>query len=456
MEKHPHTWGRRGYLAGATVLALALVVVLNLLLGQLPATARQVDLTASKLYEISDTSKDFLAGLDKDVEIVVLAEEGTLDQRITHFLERYQTLSDRLSVTWIDPVASPAAAAQYDAQAGSLVVSCADTGRSRTLASSDLIVMGFDYNYFYSYESAFDAEGQLTSAVSYVTSETTQTVYTLSGHGEGALPSLLSEDLEKANLTVSDLNLLMEGAIPEDAALILVNAPTADLTQEESQLLQSYLEGGGHVLTLVGDSLDAMPNLEALLARGGLELAPGYVADTQRYYKNFQSYYYLAPQWNASSALAGELTDQDQFLIINARGFSQMETLPEDVTVEQVLTTSQEAYAVSEAGQVQGEYLLGAVSTVGEESGTLTVFPSALINEAVLTYYPNMGNETLFVNAVTAHMDQNSAFSIPSKSLEMTYNTVAGAGILSLVFVVVLPLGVLICGLVVWIGRRRR
>lgn len=456
MEKHPHTWGRRGYLAGATVLAVALVAAVNLLLGQLPASVRQVDLTASQLYEISDTSRDFLAGLSKDVEIVVLAQEGAMDQRITNFLDRYQALSDHITVTQVDPVASPAQAAQYDAQAGSLIVSCADTGRSRTLASSDLIVYAVDYNYFYQYESAFDAEGQLTSAVSYVTSDTTQTVYTLSGHGEESLPALLSEDLEKANLTVSDWNLLLEGAVPEDAALLLLNAPSADLTQEEAQLLQAYLEEGGHVLALVGDSLESMPNLEGLLARAGLELAPGYIADPERFYQNFQSYYYLAPQFNAGSSLAGELTDRDQFLLINARGFRQLDTLPDDVTVEEVLTTSEGAYAVSETEQVQGQYLLGAVSTLGDGEGTLALFPASLINEAVLTYYGNMGNETLFVNAVTAHMDQSTTFSIPSKSLEVTYNTISAAAPLSLLFVIVLPLGVLIYGLTVWIRRRRR
>lgn len=456
MEKHPHTWGRRGYLAGATVLAVVLVVAVNLLLGQLPASARQVDLTSAQLYAISDTSKDFLAGLDKDVEIVVLAQEGTMDQRITNFLERYQALSDHITVTEVDPVANPAQASQYEAEAGSLIVSCADTGRSRTLASSDLIVYNFDYTYFYSYESAFDAEGQLTSAVNYVTSETTQAVYTLTGHGEESLPSRLSEDLVKANLTVTDLNLLMEGSVPEDATLVLLNAPTADLTQEEAELLQTYLEEGGHVLALVGDSLDAMPNLESLLARAGLELAPGYIADPERSYQNFQSYYYIAPQLNTSSSLAGELTDRDQFLIINARGFHQLDTLPDDVTVEEVLTTSEGAYAVSETEQVQGQYLLGAVSTLGENDGTLTVFTASLINEAVLVYYGNMGNETLFNNAVTAYMDQSSTFSIPSKSLEITYNTISAAAPLSLLFVIVLPLGVLIYGLTVWMGRRRR
>ena len=309
MKQNKQAWGRRGYLAAAAVLAVALVAVLNLMAGQLPASVRELDLTDNGIYQISDTSRGLLAGPEQDVEIVVLAEEGTMDERITRFLELYQALSDHITVTQVDPVASPAQAAQYDAQAGSLIVSCEETGRSRTLASTDLIVYEMDYTYWYSYESAFDAEGQLTSAVSYVTSDDTETVYTLSGHGESDLPALLSEDLEKANLTVEALTLLTEGAVPEDASLVLVNAPATDLAAEEVQMLEDYLTGGGHLLLLLGEEGGALPNLESLLARAGLEMARGYIADPQSYYRSVQggqSYYYLSPLFSAGSSIAGE------------------------------------------------------------------------------------------------------------------------------------------------------
>ena len=318
-----------------------------------------------------------------------------------------------------------------------------------------MIVSSVDYTYWYPYEISFDAEGQLTSAVNYVTSDTTQTVYTLSGHGEGELPEAVSGDLAKANLTVSELNLLMEGAVPGDASLVLIYAPAADLTADEAGLLEEYIAGGGHVLLLLGEEM-GQENLESLLARVGLSLADGYIADSERCYA-YYGQYYLSPELNPASALAGDLTEQTQFMLINARGMMQQDPLSGDAEVEPVLTTSRSAQAVTQNGQVQGEYLLGAVATVGEEAGTLTVFSSAsLIDEGVLTYYPNMGNETLFCSAVTAHMDQTETFSIPAKSLTETFHTVSGAGVLSLIFVVLLPAGVLIAGLTVCLRRRRR
>ena len=73
---------RRGYLAAAAVLALGLAAALNLLVSRVPASAREVDLTDNGLYNISDTSREFLAELEQDVEIAVLAEEGEMDRRI--------------------------------------------------------------------------------------------------------------------------------------------------------------------------------------------------------------------------------------------------------------------------------------------------------------------------------------------------------------------------------------
>src|SRR5699024_4764007 len=161
-----------------------------LVMGQLPSNVTEFDLTDNSLYEITDTSRDFLASLDQDVEIVVLAEEDATDERILKFLDRYTALSDHLSLTYVDPVAHPDQASQYDAQSDSLIVRCEATGKSETISYSDIITYSYT-SYFSMTEDAFDAEGQLTSAVSYVTSDADRTVYTVTGHGEEDLSSVI-------------------------------------------------------------------------------------------------------------------------------------------------------------------------------------------------------------------------------------------------------------------------
>ena len=92
------------YAVGLSVLVVAIVVVLNLAVAQLPDSVLQFDISDNRLYSLTDTSKDFLATLDKDVRLVVLADPENIDGRITRFLSNYDAESDRVSLEYIDPV----------------------------------------------------------------------------------------------------------------------------------------------------------------------------------------------------------------------------------------------------------------------------------------------------------------------------------------------------------------
>lgn len=93
MKKTHRKLRQGGYLAATTAIVVAIVVFLNLIVGQLPTHLLEFDLSDKQLYTVTDTSKEFLAGLDKDVEIVVLAEESNVDERIAKFLDNYAALS---------------------------------------------------------------------------------------------------------------------------------------------------------------------------------------------------------------------------------------------------------------------------------------------------------------------------------------------------------------------------
>ena len=69
----------------------------------------------------------------------------------------------------------------------------------------------------YSYQTTgFDGEGQITSAIGYVTSEDLPVLYTLEGHGEKEMDSSIKEDIEKANMDIQSLNLLTESITTRD------------------------------------------------------------------------------------------------------------------------------------------------------------------------------------------------------------------------------------------------
>jgi ABC-2 type transport system permease protein len=61
----------------------------------------------------------------------------------------------------------------------------------------------------------------------------------------------------------------------------------------------------------------------------------------------------------------------------------------------------------------------------------------------------------IFMNAVTANYPDVTNVSIPSKSLEVGYNTVTKGGLWGVIFVLVIPALTLGTGLVIWLKRRR-
>ena len=445
-----------GYLATVTAAVVALVVLINLVVGQLPSNYTEFDLTDNSLYEISDTSKEFLAGLDQDVEIVVLAEEGSTDERILKFLDRYTALSDHLSVTHVDPVAHPETASQYDAQSDSLIVRCADTGKSETIAYSDIITYTYT-NYFSMTEDSFDAEGQLTSAVNYVTSEADHTVYTVTGHGEEDLSSTITDAIDKANLNLSSVSPILNGSIPEDCDLLLVNGPATDLSADELTILQNYLAGGGQMIFIAGDTLDPLPNWEALLESRGFDLVDGYIADLGSYYPQFGSAFAICGVLETGSPIASGVDNNALTLFTNSRGFLSLEDTEDAAwTITPFLSTTSQALAVTEDGtQTSGVYLLGAVSE-GDDGGRMTVLGStSFLDGDILSQNPSLVNQTLFMNAVTAGLEDVNNLSIPTKSLAVTYNTIQNPGLWSTAYIIILPLGILLCGFLFWLRRRK-
>ena len=444
---------RGAYSLGLTAIAVAIVIVGNLVAGRLPESVKNIDISDNNIYEITDTSKKLLKKLDKKVEIKVLAEQAKTDERIKTFLSKYAGLSDKISVEWIDPVLHPSVLTDYDTSSNTIVVSCTDTEKKTTIPFSDVIV--YDQSAYYMTgqmkETEFDAEGQLTSALNYVTSEETKKIYRMSGHGESTVSAGVSELFEKANLSTEELNLLMDSKIPDDCDLLLMYAPTTDITADEKKTLSEYMKNGGKMLFIAGAEDKATPNLDAFLKEYGLQMADGYIADTERAYQG--NPYSFFPEINATGEL-GEGMSTNMVLLLNARGMTETEPVRDTISVAPFMTTSENGFAVTEEKQEQGKYILGATAT--EDESRLTVISAPMMIDSQLTdTFTTVENLTLFMNAVTANFDDVENTAIQPKSLAVTFNTVQYAGGFSLLMIFGVPVIILIFGFARWMKRRK-
>ena len=451
-----HQSKRGAVLTMLAAAAVAVCLLFNLLLAQIPDSRMQLDITGNRLYTVSQTSLDFLASVGQDVELHVLANRDNVDARIVKFIDSYVSKSSHLSVEYIDPVVFPTALETYGASSNTIVVTCAATGRQETISLDDII--GYDYASYYTTgqatESTFDCEGLLTSAVDGVLRESSLVLCTTSGHGEAALSDTLSKQLKKSHLTVESVNLLTDGGVPDDCDLLLINAPTADLADDEKTMLLDYLQGGGQVVYLMAASLTPLPNFEAVLASWGMTPTDGYIADTARYYQN--NAYVVFPVVNTSADTAAGVAD-DSILLYNSRGLTLAEQGEDStLTLTAMLSTASSGMNVTESAKTPGTYVLAASAADSATGARLTVYGAAsLIDASITDSFTNLSNLTLFLNSVTVGFDEAENISIAPVSLATTYNTVTTGGLWSILFLAVIPLGVLIAGFVRWMRRRR-
>lgn len=350
------------------------------------------------------------------------------------------------------------------------------------MAFSDIIVQDMS-SYYYTgsaSESEFDGEGQLTSAINYVTNDASETVYRTSGHGESTLSTTISDLMKKNNYNVEELNLMMNTEIPDDCDLLMMYAPTNDLSQEEADVVKKYLQAGGKVMLILGDTTsEDLPNLMGILSDYGMKEANGYIADPKRCYQG--NAYYLFPQLSVSGDLANGISSQ-MVLLVNTHGLELSDPVRDTISASAFMSTSNNAYAVTEDNQTEGSYTLGAVATESistDDSNSddnkentddskadskesenlesrLTVISSASMIDAQITdTFTTLENTTLFMNAVTANFDGVKNISIEPKSLSVEYNTVQHSGLLSLLVIFGVPIVLLIGGFSVWYRRRK-
>ena len=461
---------RKGsYSLGISVVVLAIAVVFNLVVGKLPSQYRNVDLSQTKLSTIGDTTKELVSNLDQDVTIYQIAESGSENETIQKLLERYEGLSSHVKVETMDPVLHPNFVSEYtddDLASNSLIV--VGENRSKVIPYADIFESTINYQTYQYETTGFDGEGQVTSAISYVTTDSLPVMYTITGHKEATMTDDMKSAIEKENIEMKDLNLLTEESVPDDADSVMLFSPQNDLSEEEADKLITYMENGGKAIIITSYSDKEMPNLQKVLNNYGIGTMAGVVleADGQHYISGNPTY--LVPNIGSADAL-GELAKSNSYVLMPvAQAVEKLEDRRDTVTIESLLTTSDSAYVKTnvngtlekEDGDAEGPFDVGVAVTESVDNGEtkLVYLTSANLFSQQVDAMVSGNNVKLLANSVSWMCDQEQSVSIPSKSTQISYLTVtaASARMWGMVTIGLLPVLCLVIGGGIWFKRRKR
>jgi ABC-type uncharacterized transport system involved in gliding motility auxiliary subunit len=257
---------RYGALMVVNVLVVLGILILINVIGK--SQNKRWDLTANKQFSLSDQSRNVLEKLDSPLEIKVFAQEPEF-VRYQDRLREYEYASKKISTEYIDPDKKRALATQNQVtQYGTLVISY--KGRTERVTS--------------------DNEQDITNGIIKVVSGQQRKVYFTQGHGEKDTGSseregynTIAAALGRENYTVDKLVIAQQGAVPDDAAVLIVAGPRTDFFPPEVDALKKYLDKGGKLLLELDppERADSPPltNLAALAHDWGVQVGNNVVVD---------------------------------------------------------------------------------------------------------------------------------------------------------------------------------
>ncbi len=478
---------RTGTLGAGVLLIAALLLIVNYFGGKY---YKRFDWTETRLYSLSEKSKNVLADLDKDVEVVVfLSPQDELYEPTRELLSRYEAASPRVRVRVIDPEKNPIEAQQlvrkYEITGASVVV--ASGGDKRVIDSSELAEMDFSAMQMEGGSprvGAFKGEQAVTSAILQLAEGRKPKVLVTTGHGEARLDDVGARGLSTAqqllgrdNFEIEEWSPLGKPAVPAGTDLLVVPGPTGSFLPPELDVLGRYLAGGGRMLVLLDPTLGGAGLVDTGLGRWlagfGVKVGEDIVVDPGN----------TLPFFGAESFFANRFGDQPivrplaegNLPVLFALARSVGEGAAAGFTVTNLLETTDAGWGetnlaaleqvAKDAADVAGPVPVGvAVESAGAEAAAtaggaktmrLVVFGDSDFAANQLLQ-ANVGNTVLLTNALNWLVEREALLGIPPKKTEQVHLNLTGAQLRGVVLLAVLGLPILAAATGIWIALRRR
>lgn len=463
------------------ILVLVIAIILNMIVARLDFSW---DISPNKQYSLSSTTESYLDQLDQDnvsVDFYVLVKEEDLESSLDS-LTLYRALQaydahESINLIWVDPDTDTDTMERINSDnaftlsTGDMVFICDDT--KRRVPGSSMYVTYTDDDGNNTGED-FTGENLITGTIKGVVDNFTPTVYFLSGHGEKSLDQYtrFTTNLTNYNYAAKELNLSQTDSVPEDAALVLAAAPTADITEQEAEKLNTYLDEGGNISLLMspnGGSF-AYENLEKIMEDYGFYM------DYDRVYETNSNYHISGDNTTIQCELNELQDDSDAADLTSALLNEGLYTfMPESrsfryydengkYTIAPLITTYDNAVGEPYGGvsddpeEMDGNLMLAAYSlNNARNESKMVVFGNAeFIDDEHVSDETVIIPVYLFLSTISWMYDSDVDMQIPNKTTSYDYIALQtetfAKGLMAVLTII--PVVIMAVGVGIWIKRR--
>ncbi|MDH5444299.1 MAG: GldG family protein [Gammaproteobacteria bacterium] len=420
----------------------------------------QFDWTASNRNTLSDASIELVKKMDGPITITAFATESDLipvRKTIREILGRYQRHKQDINLTLIDPNTAPDQTRELGISVdGELVV--AYQGRTEHIQQL--------------------SEETITNTFQRLLRSGERSLVFISGHGERKPDGRANHDygaffneLGKLGIKTNTQTLTSDPQIPANTAALVIASPRVKLLDGEIKLIRDHVKNGGNLLWIREPSDKS--GLNKLANDIGIEFQKGTIVDptTQLLGIPDPSYAIVAeyPEHKIIRSLS--------YLTIFPRacGVKQKDKDNKDWDVARFLTSAPRSWLETgsltggvqydKGKDVMGPLALGLAmsrenkgqdeSKDNKEQRIVIVCDGDFLSNAFLG---NQGNQKLGENIINWISNDDSFIDIPAKTnpdKEITLSQSNGI-VIALMFLVLLPLGLLASGIWIWLKRRKQ
>ncbi len=358
----------------------------------------RIDLTPTKKFTFSPRATRIVSSLKQDVQALAFVNTDRPENFfVDDMLLRMTQLSRHFSYRIVEMNRNPALAREYNAnQYGTLVFESQGRRKSALLNTGE--------------------NGAMATLLQ-VTRSGERSIYFLTGHDEGDLSNphpqkgytKLRGALADEFYYAKPLSLSTTGAVPDDAAVVVLLNPRAPLLEFELAALDAYVQRGGALLVLLDTT--GSPSLVPFLEKYNVHLPPLVAVDpSKRLYAGEVVTFRTSPTSHLHQMISS-INAPPIFSL--ARVVEVREDLSKHISARPILATSGEGFATEEqhigrnglAQFVEGRDIQGPIPIAGEvilkkgeNLGRIVVFGDVDFSNNALV--EQGGNKDLLVNAV--------------------------------------------------------
>lgn len=451
-----------------TAITVAAVILLNAILSVVSSKIpMKIDLTREKVYALSENTKEIMKKVDKEINVYALYPANTgSNEYITYaeeYLSRYSALNKNFKVTFIDPDKNPGFAKKYEEQGqqistGSIILECGD--KVKTVAFSQMYSTND-----YTGSTSIDLEKKLTAAVANVSGLSGDAkIYFTEGHNEDDAAGLVSA-LEDDGYAHETVNIAVSG-IPDDATAIVIAAPTIDLSAEERDALDKYLDNGGKAVVIAQTGVEGLDRLYEYLAEWGTVPRGDFVVETDT--NRFVNLYNMPtplPELEEHDITKNLISQKLVYIAPMAQSIELNEDNTRNAKITSLLSTTDKSYGKTdlgftsyekEDGDVEGPLTLAALAEDGNGGKVFVIGSLTAATTGSIIGEQSYANGDFIMNTFGYLTESNSSMNIRAKEISASkLNINQTQYVLTYIIIqYILPLIIIVAGLTVWLKRR--